>query len=319
MKRGAFPFSILFLLMLLLSACTKGPGKKSPDQGGDDRQSVIAYCFQPSQNGVHQIYTIHLDGTDNQKVIDAPIGLNHHDCSPDGTKFAAVGYTGENFSTWSIHIFNSDGTGLERLTAEEGVWDSEPAWSPDGNRISFTRTYPQQNHRGELWMMNADGSDQHSIGVEGFAAKWSPDGTRIIYTSRRTERFEIYTCKVDGTNEQQLTDTEADEMFPMYSPDGSRVVFAAFSGKNSAADNIKTFEIYVMNPDGTGVRQLTDNDCFDSNPRWSPDGSRIVFSSDRNEENKWEVYVMDADGTNILRVTNSPPGITAINPVWKLD
>ncbi len=62
------------------------------------------------------------------KVIDASIGLNHHDCSPDGKKYAAVGYVGSGFSTWSIHVFNADGTDLVRLTTEEGLWDSELDW-----------------------------------------------------------------------------------------------------------------------------------------------------------------------------------------------
>jgi len=319
MKRRIFFISLLFLFMVLLMACPKGPADKSADEGGDNPQSVIAYCYQPQKNGVHQIYTIHEDGSNNQKVIEAPIGLNHHDCYPDGTKYAAVGYVGSDFSTWSIHVFKADGTNLVRLTTEEGVWDSEPAWSPDGKRIAFTRTYPQQNNRKELWLMNADGSNQHYIGVEGFAAKWSPDGTRFIYTSKRPDKYEIYTCAVDGTDERQLTDTAANESLPVYSPDGSQIAYCASTGKYNMPENIKTFEIYVMKSDGTGVRQLTDNDFCDYYPRWSPDGSRFVFNSDRHEANRWEVYVMNTDGTNVHRVTNSPSGITAIAPVWKLN
>lgn len=319
MKKEIVFLSFLLLCMVLFTVCAKGVADKSTEDEGEAPQYVIAYCNQPQQNGVHQIYTIHEEGSNSLKVIDAPIGLNHHDFSADGTKYAAVGYVGANFSTWSIHTFNADGTNLVRLTTEEGVWDSEPAWSPDGRRIAFTRIYPKQNRREELWLMNADGNDPHYIGVEGVAAKWSPDGTQLIYASKRPDQYDIYTCAVDGKDERQLTDAGANEILPAYSPDGSRIAFCALTGEMNKPENLKTLEIYTMNPDGSGLLQLTDNECCDGYPRWSPDGSRFVFSSDRHEAFRWEVYVMNTDGMNIRRVTNSPPGVTAVNPVWKLN
>ncbi len=72
-----------------------------------------------------------------------------------------------------------------------------------------------------------------------------------------------------------------------------------------------------MNADGTDVRQLTDNDACDDNPRWSPDGSLLAFSSDRAEAERFDVYVMEADGTNVRQVTHTPTGARAINPIWR--
>jgi Tol biopolymer transport system component len=65
-----------------------------------------------------------------------------------------------------------------------------------------------------------------------------------------------------------------------------------------------------MNADGTNVQQLTDNDHYDENPVWSPDGTRIAFESDR--DGGWEIFVMNADGTNV--VTTNQRGM---NPVWR--
>jgi TolB protein len=278
----------------------------------------IAYCFQPmTGNSLHQIYTINLDGSENRQLIQVGIGLNHHDWSPDGSKMAAVGYFSS--STWSIYAFDIDGTNLTRLTDLSGVWDSEPAWSPDSNRIAFTRVYPRENDREELWLMDADGGDQHWIGLEGFAAKWSPDGTRFIFTSNLSGNYEIYTSNIDGTDVRQMTYTEADESFPIWSPDGDQIAFSASTGQWNTFENMDTYEVYIMNADGTGVYKLTANDVFDIYPRWSPDGSSILFVSARAGSDHWEVFVMDLDGSSVRRVTRTPGEATAIGPVWNPD
>ncbi len=215
-----------------------------------------------------------------------------------------------SFNTWSIHVFNIDGTGLTRLTNTSNVMDSEPAWSPDGTQIAFTRL-SQNFVREELWIMNSDGSNQHYIGVEGFAAKWSSDGSRFIYSSKTTGNYEIYTCQINGTDIQQLTNTVVDEWFPVWSPDDSLIAYNAYrSGDFSSS------EIYIMNANGTNIRRLTNNNVSDSYPRWSPDGSFISFTMDLSNQ-QWEVFIMNMDGTNVRRVTNSPSGITAINAVWR--
>ena len=67
-----------------------------------------------------------------------------------------------------------------------------------------------------------------------------------------------------------------------------------------ASDRDGDYDIYVMNSDGSDVRQLTNNDAYDGYPVWSPDGSKIAFLSSRdNRDNQWSLYVMDADGSNV--------------------
>jgi hypothetical protein len=191
--------------------------------------------------------------------------------------------------------------------------DSEPVWSSDMSKISFSRVYPNQNMKRELWLMNSDGSNQHYIGIEGWYAKWSKDGRKFLYCSKKTNNyFDIYTCDTNGTNEQRLTYLSVDAMCPAYSHDGKEIVYTAGS---SSVLNI--CEIYKMKSDGTGIRKLTNNNSFDYYPRWSPDGTKFAFVSDRHEAGKFEVYIMDTSGVNVQRVTYSPVNITAINPVWR--
>ena len=100
----------------------------------------------------------------------------------------------------------------------------------------------------------------------------------------------------DGASVVRLTEgLRAAEVLP----GGSRIAF------NSSRDG--DFEIFVMDADGSNVRQLTNNSFFDAIPSWSPDGTNIVFQSDRDGDS--EVFVMDADGSNVRQLTHNNHGI----------
>jgi Tol biopolymer transport system component len=313
MRFFTFSFHILLAVCLLLIACADDNTEPVPEptipldgRGG----GVIAYCYQPLNGGLHQIYAINADGTGNKKMIEAQIGLNHHNWSPDASRIACVGYVSDTI--WSIYVFNADGTGLTRLTNTDYVWDSEPTFSPTGTEIAFSRVTPNQTSHSELWIMNSDGTNQRYINVEGFLAKWSPDGTKFIYTSDKSGNFEIYTCNVNGTNEVKLTTTAGDEANPIWCPDGQNILFSRSENRSMSG-----YDIYKMKIDGTDLIRLTNNNSYDSYPRLSPDGTQIAFHSDLPSPEQYEVYIMNADGTNVRRLTNSAAGITAINPDWR--
>jgi len=291
------------ICMLILAATNTAWGQSGAGGG------VLAFTRQPLSGGMHQIYVINVDGTEERLLIDETIGLNHHEWSPDAKRIATVGYIGSGFNTWSIHVVDVEGGHLQRLTTVSNVWDSEPTWSPDGQRIAFCRIYENQNYRSEMWLMNADGSDQHWIGQLGFAPRWSPDGTRFVYQSSITGNPDIYTCAIDGSDVQPLFSSPLGDGNPDWSPDGTKIAFTIY---DEADEN--TREIWVMNADGTGEVQLTNNSVFDDLARWSPDSSMLAFESDL--PGHWEAYVMNADGTNRRRVTTMPAGVTAIVPSW---
>ncbi|MDP2949524.1 MAG: PxKF domain-containing protein [Chloroflexota bacterium] len=123
---------------------------------------------------------------------------------------------------------------------------------------------------------------------------------KIVFASDRDGNWEIYVMNADGSGQVKLTNNLADDQFPAWSADGTKIAFS------------RDCDIYVMNADGSGQTNLT-NDLLtcDGQPTWPPDGSKIVFHSDS------EIYVMDADGSNRTNLTNSPED--EYDPAWSPD
>lgn len=212
-----------------------------------------------------------------------------------------------------IYVMNEDGSGQSRLTDNTAA-DEDPVVSPDGSQIAFAS---DRDGNGEIYLMDADGNNvvqlTNTTGVENSTPVWSPDGSQLAF-SRFTgsQVFEVFVIDVDGSNESNVTNSStSNDASPAWSPDGTRLAFVSDRGADGDA------EIWLMNPDGTGLSQLTDNDdtVSDGSPDWSPDGTQIAFSTNRDQD--FEIYIMDADGSNPSRLTTTA-GQDA-QPSWSPD
>ena len=131
-----------------------------------------------------------------------------------------------------------------------------------------------------------------------------PTGHEVIaFYSDRDGNPEIYTYDVSTAEVTRLTDDPAFDDSPALSPDGSRIVFlTARHDPKPVFPNLK-YEMYVMNVDGGNLQRLTSTDAAEDHPSWSPDGERILFDADYDEDGDYEIYAMDADGSNLMRLT----------------
>lgn len=134
----------------------------------------------------------------------------------------------------------------------------------------------------------------------------------LAFVSTRDGDYAIFEMNADGGAQHRLTSREVDasspaklyfQIEPAWSPDGSRI---AFSSRRSG-----TFDLYVMNTDGTGTQQLTSGGKNDSYPTWSPSGASIAFAR------SGDIYVMNADGSGARQV--SDPNAEESEPAWSPD
>jgi hypothetical protein len=151
------------------------------------------------------------------------------------------------------------------------------------------------------------------IGRFAMDAAPSPDGARIAYAVRSTEGYtSLWVANRDGSSPRYLTgEPEANDMWPAWSPDGTRIAFQS--------DRAGLNDIYVINVDGTGLRRLTFDPLpgvtTEVHPAWSPDGSRIAFTS--NGAGHYDLYTVRPDGTDMRRITSSVD--SDLEPSWSPD
>ena len=136
----------------------------------------------------------------------------------------------------------------------------------------------------------------------------------ISFDSKQDGVWGIYLIKVDGSDKAQpLTVHQKGDNWSSWSPDGQKIAFSSF---RDSIDPSTTSAIYIVNTDGTGLKQVTNSVAKDAMPAWSPNGKEIAFSSDRAEGNT-DVYVVNSDGTGLKRLTDDPAG--DIWPSWSPD
>ena len=234
-------------------------------------------------DGNYDLYSANEDGSDFVRITTDT--AYHGQWSPDGTRIL---FMSPKSGAHQLYVADADGTHETQLTSDAGDHDF-PQWSPDGSRIAYCVAF-------QLWIMNADGSNQHLAGASGVdgAVSWSPDGKKIAYGTNA----DIFVLDVAQASTTQLTHTaHYGATTPVWSPDGRSIAYVA-------NPDLSGFNIFVMNADGTGPVNLTNTDFSVANEQvaWSPDGALLAFRSNRQSGHP-DIYLMGTDGTALHKIS----------------
>jgi Tol biopolymer transport system component len=282
---------------LLLPQETRLANVRQLTFGGENAEAYFSFdgkrlSFQSSANhGCDQIYTMAIDGSDKRlissgqgrttcahytldgrAIVYASTHLAGGACPP--VPSMAQGYVWPIYDSYDIFRIGSDGSGLTRLTNTPG-YDAEATIAKDG---------------------------------------------RIVFTSVRDDDMEIYSMNGDGSDVRRLTNLPGPDGGPFFSPDGSKVVFRGRHPQPGAEldDYVSllkkaiwrptNLELFVMNRDGSNLRQVTKLGGANFAPYFTPDGKRIVFSTNhKNPKGRdFDLYLVNDDGTGLEQVTHSP-------------
>jgi Tol biopolymer transport system component len=231
------------------------------------------------------------------------------DPDPDGNGCLVYSYQ----CNWEIYTMNADGTGQTRLTNNPAA-DEAPAWSPDGTKIAFmSKRDPVSCSFSygcpfQIFVMNADGSGVTRLTTtttDDLRPAWSPDGKKIAFLRGRTDAgyYRLVTMNVDGSGATDVfAPSDADDVqitadsSVVWSPDGS--TFAASFCQFCQTTPID--QLFLLNADGTQLRQIRDSNTFDRMPDWSPDETQIAFMEDVGTH-----AVMNRDGSGFHELYTS--------------
>ncbi|RME89744.1 MAG: hypothetical protein D6770_03825, partial [Anaerolineae bacterium] len=210
------------------------------------------------------IYTVSADGSDLFQVTD--FSSNNPDWAPDGSRLVFQSDArNEPKDTPDIYLIDPNGENLTEILDDPEPADFSPRWSPDGSRILFVSN---RNGPYSIFLMDPDGANIEEVIPGGKSpvtyGAWSPDGERIAFVYGSGSRAEIYIVDKNGDPDTavRLTKDDFQDSHPSWSPDGSQLVFASNRSGN--------WDLWLINADGSDLRQLTDDEYYDGDPDWGP-------------------------------------------------
>lgn len=213
-------------------------------------------------------------------TVPFPNNFRNLSWSPDGSKISFISSPGR------IHMLDLESQNLVFL-AQGSEFDRPVEWSPDGTKIAFTSE--KGSFDNDISVININDLNlKHLTTSTAFEydPEWSPDGSQIVYL--RTPHVSVMNS--DGTNQRNITKGGlANRLWPTWSSDGTKIAYISDIDGNN-------MQVYIINVDGSGNNRLTDDFNWVFDPTFSPDGKKILYSSETG------ISVIEIDGTNHINL-----------------
>jgi TolB protein len=293
--------------------------------GSNQREIINRYIFSvtivPSHDGdkfafityENDYYNLYISDTSGRQPVFLAKGKIYCGTpvwSPDDTKILYTKRDDPATAQLDLYSIDIQGNNETRLT-DQGV-NYGQCWLSSG-KIIFSLS---DGWTPVLYTMNADGSNKERLTPPNIAvtdAVPSPNETKLALIANGGDGGQLYVMNTDGTDLKQLTYTKPvplpDPGFPMelnshpvWSPDGQKIAYESREQGNA--------DIFVINPNGTGMKQMTNSLTWDGSPIWTKDGQYIVFNSSRDNLTTSDIYIMRRNGT-LQTPLNKVPGADA--------
>lgn len=256
--------------------------------------------------------------------------------SADGKNLSFQAHDGEGLCD-QIYNFNLETGKITAVSNGKGITTCAYYQHPDDKKIVYASTHhkndncpePPDFSLGYVWKLypdfdifssNTDGSETKQLTFEkGYDAEATVafDGSKIVYTSISSGDLEIWTMNTDGSDKKMLTDRLGYDGGPFYSHDNKKIIWRAYYPETEkeiedyknllAVSSIRpmALQIWTMNADGTGKKQITDNGAANFAPFYFPNDERIIFCSNMGDPKgrNFDLWAIDIDGKNLEQIT----------------
>jgi WD40-like Beta Propeller Repeat len=288
---------------------------------------IVFARFDPAR-GDDFIYTANPDGSHEQQLL--PAGAEGPRWSRDGSRIAVDPHDVDNISARIVNLDDGSYRDVPNPNPDLFFLPCNEPWSPDGQRLTCEAFgNDDQSVNGIYTLRASDGGGLERVTAaepdgEDCAGDYSPNGKRLVFlrANYATGAFALFTVRLDGSGLRQITPSSSDQFFinfdcGSWSPQGNEILFSA----HAPSDQRST--VWMIHSDGTGLQQIpipgcgglisstTSVGCF--TPRWSPNGSEILFI--RNQPGVgWDLYTVNADGSGLVPAVTNP--LNDESPDW---
>lgn len=281
-----------FMLLTLALAATMTLAEDKPAAAAAAAGGRIV--FASNRAAALRIHTVNPDGSDRKLLLDNK-NTEESDADPafsaDGKLILFVSTRGGKTGVWKMQ---ADGTKPERICDGD-----QGELSPDGKNVAFRKN-------DKIFVRDLASGTEKQIVPDDFATctgpAWSPDGKTIAFACRWDAGNSLWTVDAAGASKPVKVYDKKPACEPHFSPDGKRLAYETET------------HICTINLDGTGNKLLTFFGGVQRFPRWSPDGTQIVYAQGVSEKGPWELYIIPATGGNPTQLTKEG---SDTNPDWK--